>query len=91
MDQTAILHAQKNNMSGKRRVIDGKHLMTAVELIEVRHAEDVTNQRKAWKQGARKRKGRSKDKKESTDESEEELDSMSEADVEIFDCIVVET
>ena len=77
-------------MSGKRRVIDGKHLMTTAELIGVREAEEVTKQRKARQKGAGKRKGRSKAKKESTDDSEEGLDSTSEEDIGILDCIVVE-
>src|SRR5271154_2059289 len=89
-DQKAVLQRRKNNMSGKRRVIDGKHLMTATELIGVQGAEEVTTQRKAQQKGAGKRKGRSKAKKESTDESEEGLDSTSEDDVGILDCIVVE-
>ena len=77
-------------MSGKRRVIDGKHLMTAAELIGVQEAEEVTKQRKARQKGAGKWKGRSKAKKESTDDSEEGLDSTSEEDIGILDCIVVE-
>ena len=35
-DQKAVLQARKRNLSGKRRVIDGKHLMTAAELIGIR-------------------------------------------------------
>ena len=50
-DQKAILQARKRQLSGKRRVIDGKHLMTAAELIGVREAEEVTKQRKAPKKG----------------------------------------
>ena len=90
VDQKAVLQCRKNNMSGKRRVIDGKHLMTVVELIGVWEAEEVTKQRKARQKGAGKWKGRSKAKKESTDDSEEGLDSMSEEDIGILDCIVVE-
>jgi len=90
VDQKAVLQCRKNNMSGKRRVIDRKHLMTAAELIRVQEAEEVTKQRKAWQKGAGKWKGRSKAKKESTDDSEEGLDSMSEEDIGILDCIVVE-
>ena len=32
VDQKAVLQCRKNNMSGKRRVIDGKHIITAAEL-----------------------------------------------------------
>jgi hypothetical protein len=35
VDQKAILQARKRNLSGKRRVIDGKHLMMGAELIEI--------------------------------------------------------
>src|SRR5271163_2288607 len=90
-DQKPILHARKRPLSGKRRVIDGKHLMTGAELIGVREAEEVTKQRKAPKKSTRKRKGKSKAKKESTDESEAELDSTDDEDGEILDCIVVGT
>lgn len=89
-DQKAVLQARKHNLSGKRRVIDGKHLMTGAELIGVREAEEVTKQRKAPKKSAGKRKGKSKAKKESTDESEVGLDSTDDEDAEILDCIVVD-
>jgi hypothetical protein len=84
------LQARKKNMSGKRKVIDEKHLMTAMELSGVRAAEEVTKQRKAPKKSARKRKGRSKVKKESIDESEVELYITDDEDGEILECIVVE-
>jgi hypothetical protein len=89
-DQKAILQARKTNVSGKRRVIDGKHLMTGAELIGIRQAQEVTKQRKAPKKSARKPKSKSKAKKESTDESEVELNSTSDEDSDILDCIVVE-
>ena len=53
-DQKAILQARKCNLSGKRWVINGKHLMTGVGLIGVREAEEVTKQHKAPKKGAMK-------------------------------------
>ena len=90
-DQKAVLHTRKQNMSGKRRVIDGKHLMTTAELIGVRNAEAVTKQRKARPKGVGTRKGRSKAKKESKDDSEEGLDSTSEEDDGVLDCIVVKS
>ena len=46
-DQKAVLGARKCRLSGKRRVIDGKHLMTAEELIGIREAEEATRKRKA--------------------------------------------
>ena len=46
-DQKAVLGARKRRLSGKRRVIDGKHLMTAEELIGIREAEEATRKRKA--------------------------------------------
>src|SRR5271169_2288994 len=73
-EQKAILQARKRNLSGKRRVIDGKHLMTGAELIGVRKAQEVTKQRKAPKKGTAKRTGKSKAKKESSDESEAYVD-----------------
>jgi hypothetical protein len=88
-DQKAILQARKRNLSGKRQVIDGKHLMTAAELIGVREAQEVTKQRKAPKKGTRKGEGKSKAKKESSDESEAYLD-ITDDEVELLDCIEVE-
>src|SRR5271170_182869 len=89
-NQKAILQARKNNLSGKRRVIDGKHLMTGAELIGIRKAQEVTKQRKAPKKGTAKRTGKSKAKKESSDESEAYVDITDDDEVEIFDCIEVE-
>jgi hypothetical protein len=90
-DQKAILQARKRNLSGKRRVIDGKHLMTEAELIGVREAQEVTKQRKSAQKGKGKRRGRSKAKKESSDESEGDSDITGDEDVAILDCIVVES
>ena len=89
-DQKTVLQCRKNNLSGKRRVIDGKYLMMATGLIGMKGAEEVTKQRKARQKSAEKRKGRSKAKKELTNGSEEGLDSASAEHVSISDCIVVE-
>ena len=90
LDQKAVLEGRKRPLSGKRLVIDGKHLMTAVELIGVREAEEVTKQKKVPK-GTRKRKDKSKAKKELSDEeSEAYLDITDDDNVKIFDCIAVE-
>jgi len=89
-DQKAILQGRKRPLSGKRLVIDGKHLMTGEELVGVRAAEAVTKQRKAPKKGTRKKNTRSKAKKESSDESEVDSYLTDDGDVEILDCIEVE-
>ena len=51
MDQKALLQASKCQLSGKRQVIDGKHLMMGAELIGVQAAQEVTKQRKVPKKG----------------------------------------
>jgi len=63
--------------------------MMAVKLIGVRNAEKITKQRKAQPKGAEKRRGRSNAKKESSDNSEEGLNSMSEEDDGVLNCIVM--
>ena len=89
-DQKAILQGRKRHLSRKRRAIEGKHLMTAAELIEIRAAEEMTKQRKAPKKVAGKRRGlKSQAKNESSDESDEYVD-ISDDEVEILDCIEVE-
>ena len=88
-DQKAILQGRKRHLSGKRRAIEGKHLMTGAELVEIRAAEEMTRQRKAPKKVAGKRRGpRSQVKKESSDESDEYVDT-SDDEVEILDCIEI--
>jgi DDE superfamily endonuclease/Tc5 transposase DNA-binding domain/helix-turn-helix, Psq domain len=89
-DQKAILQARKRNLSGKRKVIDGKHLMTGAELVGIREAQEVTKQRKAPKKRGGKGTGKSKAKKESSDESDAYVDVTDDEAVEIFDCIEVE-
>ena len=90
-DQKAILHARKHQLSGKRQVIDGKHLMMGAELIEVWEAEEAIKQRKkALMKGTQKWKGKPK-AKESSDESESSSYITDDEEVEILDCIVVET
>ena len=42
----AHVHQKKRQLSGKRRVIDGKHLITAAELTGIEEAEKVTRARK---------------------------------------------
>ena len=88
-DHKAVLQARKRPLSGKRRVIDGKHLMTGAELIGVREAEEMTKQKKVPKKGKAKRQGRSKAKKESSDESEADSYITDDEEVEMLDCIEV--
>ena len=90
-DQKAILQARKRGLSGKRQVIDGKHLMTGAELIGIQEAEEVTKQRKRPQKGKGKQKARPKAKKESSDESDTDSYITDDEDVAILDCIVVET
>ena len=89
-DQKAVLGARKRRLSGKRRVIDGKHLMTAEELIGIREAEEATRKRKAQNKGAGMRKRRSKARKDSSDDSEVDLNITDDEDVEVLECIEVE-
>jgi hypothetical protein len=88
--QKAILEGRKRQLSGKRQVIDGKHLITAAELVGVQKAEEVTKQRKAPKKGTRKRNTRSKAKKKSSGEFESDSYVTENSEVEILDCIEVE-
>ena len=86
-DQKAILQGRKHPLSGKRRVIHRKHLMTGVELAGIREAEAATRQRKAPKTGTQKQNTRSKVKKESSDESEADTYITDDTEVEILDYI----
>lgn len=89
-DQKVILQGRKRQLSGKRRVIHGKHLMTAAELIGVREAEELTKQKKiVSKRGTGKRKGKSKAENESSDESDVYVD-IPDDEVELLECIEVE-
>jgi hypothetical protein len=88
-DQKAVLERRKNGLSGKRLVIDGKHLMTRMELVGVQKAEEVTKQRKAAPKGKQKRNTKRKVKKESSDESEADSYNTDDGEVEILDCIEV--
>ena len=86
----AVIGARKRRLSGKRKSIDGKHVLSAEELVAIRNAEEVTQQRKAPKRGVTKRK-RKRNIRESSDESEEDLGiTEEEGEPEILDCIEVE-
>jgi DDE superfamily endonuclease/Tc5 transposase DNA-binding domain len=89
----AHVHGKKRQLSGKRQVIDGKHHITAAELVGIQEAEKVTRERKEKKGNKALQKRGSQVQNELTDESEEELElSEDEEDEakEIFDCIEVE-
>ena len=89
-EQKAVLGNRKRRLSGKRKIIDGKHVMTGEELVGVQEAEQVTNQRKGKKKGTAPPQCRSKARKESNDVSEEESDITEDEEIEILDCIEVE-
>jgi len=85
-----VVGARKRRLSGKRRVIEGKHVVTAAEILkDIQEAEIVTRERKA-KKGRAQRKREYKARKESIDESEEEPELSEGEEMEIFDCIEVE-
>jgi hypothetical protein len=42
----AHVHQRKHQLSGKRQVIDGKHIITMAELIGIQKAEKITRARK---------------------------------------------
>ena len=90
-DQQTILQVRKCNLSGKRRVVDGKHLMMGAKLIRVRKAEESTKQCKAPKKDIVKRKGWSKVKERYNNEFEAYVTIINDEEVEILDCIEVET
>ena len=86
----AVIGARKHRLSGKRKSIDGKNVMTAEELVAIRDAEEVTKKWKVTKKGGTQRK-RNQTRKESSDESEEEISSTGdEVEPELLDCIAVE-
>ena len=86
----AVIGARKHRLSGKRKSIDGKNVMTAEELVAIRDAEEVTKKREVTKKGGTQRK-RNQTRKESSDESEEEISSTGdEVEPELLDCIAVE-
>lgn len=88
--QKAVLEGRKRQLSGRRQVIDGKHLMTGTELVGLQKAQEATKQRKAPKKGTQKRNTRSKVEKESNDESEADSYVTDDEEVEVLDCIEVE-
>jgi len=51
------VHGKKRQLSDKRRVIDGKHIITATKLEEIQEAEKVTRERKEKQSNKVPRKG----------------------------------
>ena len=88
-DKKAVLERRKNGLSGKRRVIDGKHLMTGRSWLVWRKREEVTKQRKAAPKGKQKRNTKRKVKKESSDESEADSYNTDDGEIEILECIEI--
>jgi hypothetical protein len=77
-------------LSGKRQVIDGKHIITTAELIGIRKAEKVIWVKKGKSNNKVSRKRGSQAQQELTGESEAELELSEDDAKEIFDCIEVE-
>ena len=86
----AHVHQRKRQLSGKRQVIDGKHIITAAELVGIQKAEKATRARKEKQNKKVSQKRRSRVQQESTDESEVELELSEDDAEEILDCIEVE-
>ena len=89
-ERKAVIGARKHRLSGKRKSIDGKHVMTAQELIEIRNAEWVTKEKKGANKGTAQRKCKPRGRK-SSEEFEEEFNVTDEdEEPELLDCIQVE-
>ena len=86
----AHVHQRKRQLSGKRRVIDGKHIITAADLIGIQEAEKVTRARKEKQTKKAPQKRASRVQQESTEESEVELEVSEDDEKELLDCIEVE-
>ena len=82
----AVVTKRKAILSGKRRVIDGEHILT-IELIlnGLIEAEKVTKKRKLAR--AKRNKIRTK---EVVEDSNDELEASQDESLVILDCIVVE-
>ena len=74
-------------MSRKRRVIDGKHIITATELNGMQEAEKATETRKGKQRNKVSQKRGSMAQKELIDESEVELELSEDEAREILGCI----
>ena len=87
----AHVHEMKRQLSRKRQVIDGKHIITAAELEGIREAEKTTEAKKGKQRNKAPRKKGSMASKKLTEESEVELESSEDEACEILDCVVVES
>ena len=87
----AVIRSRKRALSGKRKSIDGKHVMTVDELHGIQEAEAVTKKRRASSRMATRGRKPKQNRKKQSIELEEEFSSTSdEAELQIFDCITVE-
>jgi len=86
----AVIGARKHRLSNKRKSIDGKHVISAEELIAIRDAEQVTKKRKATKKGVTKRK-QTRNMRESSDEPKKDFSiTEDQVELEMLDFIEVE-
>jgi hypothetical protein len=77
-------------LSGKREVIDGKHLMSVAEIFNfVREAEETTRKR-GQKKNQNRRKRTKKPWNSKNIDFSEESEATEDESVEILDCIEVE-
>ena len=82
----AVVTKRKAILSGKRKVIDGKHILTSDEILrQITEAERMTKRRRT-NSGKKGKRTASQVAEESTDESEASQDER----IVILDCIEVE-
>ena len=87
----SIVTARKRRLSGKRQVINGKHMLTTLEILNsVKDAEQVTREQKKPQLCKSGRRGY-KVRKELTDKSGSELGVADDDTVEMMDCIEVQS
>ena len=89
-EMKSIANNRKHRLSGKRKAIDGKHVMTATELLGIQEAEKVTKARKTKHNRKKRCKKGLQVREESSDEPEAEFDDSGDEAVESLDCIEVE-
>ena len=83
----AAVTRRKMILSGKRKVIDGKHVVTVPEILSgLETAEEITKKRKTT--GVKKSRGRVQNVVEA---SNEESEASQDESLVILDCIEVES
>jgi len=86
----AVISARKRRLSGKRKAIDGKHIISAEELIAIQKAEEMTKQKKVPKRRVAGRKQK-RNARGSSNGSEGDIGiTDDEGEQEILECIEVE-